>query len=511
MDTDAPVAAPARGKRAHAADDGGFLKGRHILGGRFLRGRRAKWLAFGLTPLLAVPLAVLFLPLPFLDGYIASVITERVSSQLACPGSLAQPPKVEVGGGRLVPQVLRKRLSEVRLAVPDITIGDTEHARFEATMRDVTQPEEGTTRVGSMDASITVPFANMPTAEGEPPTTYGRAEDGSLTVTTVSPAENAKNVTAKLYLKMELRGESVAAVPQKLRLFGRELPADQVRNLAGGERKQDLPDLPDGVAYKSITPRKDGVHVVLDGVATEPLSNLPKEVDGRAVSYSAKGGLLGISTALSIEPIVNVPLTIHTAPRLNGGTLTLVPQTVEILGANRQPDDLLARIVLGQINQESLSRKLPALPPGVTYRSVKVDSAGIKVAVGGTTIQPFSELSSGDGRPTTFSAEDGLLTATTKGGNPDGSPTPIVLYAKPRITGTTLDIAPQEIEMFGFLFPADNVLSQVRARETSYPLQALPTNLQYQGVEVAPEGLRITLSGKDVVLQKGGLTGGGSC
>ncbi|MEJ3749003.1 DUF2993 domain-containing protein [Actinomycetes bacterium KLBMP 9797] len=492
---------PERGRRARRA------KRTHAAGGPPRKGRRAKVFTVGLAMLLSAALAILFLPVPFLDGFLAGLVAERVSSQVACPGSLAQPPKVTVGGGRLVPQVLRQRISELRLSVPGVSIGGAQNATFDATLRDVSQPAEGTTRVGRMDASILVGFANMPSAPDEPPTTYGRAPDGSLTVQTVSPAENSKNVTAKLYLKMELRGESVAAVPQRLQLFGRTLPAADVKDLAGGARIQKLPDLPDGVTYKSITPRADGVHVVLNGTATEPLRNLPTEVDGRKVTYAAKDGLLGISTALSVPPIINVPLTIFTAPRLNGGTLTLVPQSVEILGANRPPTDVLARLVLDQINQESLGRKLPALPPGVRYQSVRVDAAGIKVAVGGTTVQPFSTLSSGDGRPTTFGAENGLLTATTKGGNPDGSPNPIVLYAKPRIDGTTLDIAPQQIEVFGILFPARNVLAQVRARDTSYPLQALPSGLTYQNVEVVPEGLKITLSGTNVTLQKGQLTG----
>ncbi len=495
MKTVVLAAVLTRAKRAYAA------------GGRLVKRRGAKLLAFGLGPLVVVPLAVLFLPLPFLDGYLAGLVAERVSSQVACPGSLAKPPRVTVEGGRLVPQLLRGRMSELRLSVPDVTIGDIRHAAVDATLRDVSQPEPGTTRVGSMEASIIVGFANMPTAPGAPPTTYGRAPDGSLTVKTVSPAEDAKNVTAKLFLKMELRGGSIVVVPQRLELFGRTLPAERVANLAGGERRHKLPDLPNGVTYRAITPRKDGLHVELGGVATEPLGNLPKEMDGRTVSYQARNGLLGISTTFGVKPIINVPLTIHTAPRLNGETLTLVPQSVEILGANRRPDDLLAKLVLGQVKPESLSRQLPALPPGVRYRSVSVDNAGIKVAVGGVTVRPFSELSTGDGRPTTFGAENGLLTATTKGANPDGSPTPIVLYANPRITGTKLDIAPQQIEMFGFLFPADSVLAQVRARETSYPLQALPTNLEYRSVEVLPQGLRITMSGKDVVLQKGQLTG----
>lgn len=474
-------------------------------------GRRVKLLVLILAPPLSALLSALMLPLPFLDGYLAGVVAERVSSQVACPGSLAQPPKVTVGGGRLVPQLLRRRLSELRLSLPDVTVGDTRHAALEATLRDVSQPEEGTTRAGSMDASITVGFANMPTAAGEPPTTYGQARDGLLSVKTTSPASNAKNVTAKLFLKMELRGESVAAVPQRLQMFGRTLPAGKVPDLAGGDRVQKLPELPDGVTYKSITPRKDGVHVALDGVALEPLSKLPREVDGRPVTYQAGNGLLDISTAFAIEPIVNVPLTIHTAPRLDNGTLTLVPRSVEILGADRPVDSFLSKIVLGQVKQESLSRKLPALPPGVRYRSVSVDRAGIKVAVGGVTVRPFSTLSAGDGRPTTFGAENGLLTAATKGGNPDGSPTPIVLYAKPTIAGTTLDIAPRQIEMFGFLFPAGDVLSQVRARKTAFPLPALPANLEYRGVEVLPGGLRIALSGRNVLLRKGQLTGGSAC
>jgi LmeA-like phospholipid-binding len=493
--TVAPAMARPRAKRAIAA------------GGRFLKGRGVKLVAFGLVALLGAGLVALALPLPFLESYLAGQVAERVSSEVACPGSPAKP-KVTVAGGRLVPQLLRGRMSELRLAVPDATVGDIRHAALDATLRDVSQPYPGTTRVGGMDASIVIGFANMPAVPGQPPTTYGRAPDGSLTVKTLSPAEDAKNVTAKLFLKMQLRGGSVVTVPQQLRLFGRTLPAERVADLAGGVRTQKLPDLPDGLAYRSVTPRKDGLHVELGGVATEPLANLPKEVDGRPVTYRARNGLLGISTALTVKPIINVPLTIHTAPRLTGATLSLVPQSVEILGANRRPDDFLAKLVLGQIKQESLRRQLPALPVGVRYRSVSVDGAGLKVVVGGVTVTPFSTLSTGDGRPTTFGAENGLLTATTKGGNPDGSATPIVLYAKPLIAGAKLNIAPKQIEMFGFLFPAGSVLSQVRARDTSYPLQALPTNLAYRGVEVLPQGLRITMSGKDVVLQKGQLTGG---
>ncbi|GIE78645.1 hypothetical protein Aph02nite_45950 [Actinoplanes philippinensis] len=112
--------------------------------------------------------------------------------------------------------------------------------------------------------------------------------------------------------------------------------------------------------------------------------------------------------------------------------------------------------MLSRIDEKDLTRKLPELPPGVRYRSVTVDPAG-------------------------------FLTASTKGSHQD---TRIRWYARPKITGNILDIAPQQIEMFGPRFPAD---------------------LTYRGVEVTPTGLLIHVEGKDVILAKGALGGGASC
>ena len=160
-----------------------------------------------------------------------------------------------------------------------------------------------------------------------------------------------------------------------------------------------------------------------------------------------------------------------------------------------------------QIKEQDLTRTLPALPSGVRYQSVAVDGGGIRVSVGGVTVEPFSELKQPAGaHPTTFGAEDGLLTATAKGGS--DSATPVVLLARPTITGSTLNIAPEQIEMFGTRFPAASVLAKVKTQQTAYPLQDLPANLTYRGVQVLPDGLRISLSGKDVILAKGSLTGG---
>ena len=446
--------------------------------------------------MVAAGLVVLTVPVPGLEGYLDRLAIERVRAQVACPGVLPRPAAVVVNG-RLAPQLLRGKLSDVRVSVPDVTLNGVPHAAFEGTLRDVTQPAPNRTHAQTMTAAITVGFANLPAPAG---TTYRRTADGGLTVSVDVPAKDAANVKATLYLAMSLQGETVRSVPQRLQIFGQTVPAAQVAELTGGVRTQKLPSLPPGVRYTSVTPQQDGLHVALSGVATTALSALPTDVGGRTVSYTTENGLLGIKTSA-----IGVPLTIFTTPRLDGSRLTLTPQTVRILGADRNTSDPLARLVLTQINQKDLTRALPALPSGVQYRSATVDASGLEVALGGVTVRPFSTLPQPDGRPTTFGAEGGLLTATAKGGT-DGA-TPIVLHAQPRIRGTVLDIAPDQIEMFGARFPAANVLAEVKAQQTTFGLQKLSTGLAYRGVDVLDRGLRIRLDGSNVTMARGSLTG----
>jgi len=491
-------AKPASGWRARAH------RAAHVAGP--LRRRWVAWTAGSVAVLVAAGLVVLTVPLPLLESYLNRVVTQRISSQVACPGVPAHA-QVALGGGRLLPQVLRRRLTEIRLTVPDATLNGVPHASFTATMRDVTQSAANRTHVGSMEAAITVGYANLPAPAGTARPTYHRAPDGGLAVDVLMPASADDNVEAKLFLKMRIDGETVRSVPQKFQIFGRTLPASQVSSLTGGTRTEQLPHLPDGVTYKSITPLSDGVHVALSGVSTNPLSTLPTQVGGHTVSYAAQNGLLGISTSVGVPPIINVPLTIFTAPRLDGSTLTLTPQKVHILGGDHPTTDLLGKLVLTQIKQQDLTRTLPALPAGVRYQSVAVDGGGIKVAVGGVTVEPFSSLKQPDAaHPTTFGAENGLLTATAKGGSDKA--TPVVLHAQPTIEDATLNIAPQQIDMFGVRFPAASVFAEVKAQQTAYPLQALPAGLAYQGVDVLAGGLRIRLGGADVTLAKGALAGG---
>ena len=244
-------------------------------------------------------------PVPGLEGYLAGQVEHRVADQVACPGVLSRPPAVTVGGGRLVPQVLRGRYAEIGIAVPDVTLSGVPHASFTGTMRDVCRPRTaGPTSAGWTGRSRSR-FENLPAPAGTSKPKFARAADGGLTVSVVMPAAAAANVRAKLFLSMRVRGETAESVPERLEIFGKTLPASQVGDLTGGVRKQQLPHLPAGVTYRSIVPRADGLHVALAGVSTTPLSTLPAKVGSNDVTYTAAGGQLGINTSIGLKPIVN--------------------------------------------------------------------------------------------------------------------------------------------------------------------------------------------------------------
>ncbi|HEY6796911.1 MAG TPA: hypothetical protein VI248_19750 [Kineosporiaceae bacterium] len=450
-------------------------------------------------------------PVPVLDSYLTHKVTAEIGGRTVCPGSTGPAPQITLGGGRLLPQLLHDRLAEIRLSAPDIPLGGARHTAFSASLAGVGPLRSGTPRAETLTASITTAFADMPPPPTGPHPTFSRAADGSLAISVVPAANQAKKVTSVLYLELRLRGDSVVAVPQRLRLFGHVLSAQKATEIGGGARSQKLPALPAGLHYTAIRPERDGLHVTLGGTVTTALSALPTHVGDRTVSYTTRNGLLGIATAIQVPPIIDEPLTIFTEPLLQGDRLTLVPRSVEILGSDRLPDDPIAAIVLSQVKAEDLTRTLPALPAGVRYTSVGVDETGVKVGVGGTTVRPLSDLPAPpDVAHAVFGAEDGLLTVTSRGMSTHSAAKPVVLYSVPTVVGTTLDLSPRTLELFGIRFTAAEVLPEIKIENTSYPLQKLAPGLSYAGVDVLPTALRINLKGSDVALTAG-LLGGGGC
>src|SRR4051812_17973419 len=192
----------------------------------------------------AAGMLVTAVPLPILEGFLSRQVMSRVSDQVACPGALAAPPKVTVAGGPLVPQVLRGNLQELRLSVPDARLGGVPHAAFVATMKNVSRPAGNSTHVGSIDATITVGFEYLPAQAGATMPSFRRAPDGGLTVDVVMPPEAAKNVRAKLFLRMAIVGETARSIPDKLEIFGQTIAASRVSDLTGGGPPGEPPPPP---------------------------------------------------------------------------------------------------------------------------------------------------------------------------------------------------------------------------------------------------------------------------
>ena len=431
---------------------------------------------------------------PFINGQLAQMVKQRVVAQLAVPGTTAQ--QVTLGGGWILPQVLAGRLTEIHVSLPSATMGGVKHASIAITLRGVSQAG-ATDHADSVDVAAKLPFASLP-AQGN--ASFARASDGLLQVTVPSNPKLAADQITRVFVKLELAGNTLTAVPQGILLFGKMLPASKASSVVGGSQVTRLPALPAGLAYQSVTPESDGLHIALGGISTTALSALPASVGGRAVSYTSSNGLLGISAKVSVL-VTSIPLTIWTQPTLTGNTLTLVPRSVQLLGENRSTSDPLAQLALSQVSQSQLTRKLPTLPAGVNYQSVSVDNQGIHVHVGGVTVQPFSSLPQST-PGAVFSAQNGLLVTTVKGEPANARPPATIMIARPTISGGTLVLQPQRFIILGTVFSASDVMSQIKIPGLRDPLPALPAHMAYTGIDVLPDGLLLNVSGESVTLTK---------
>jgi hypothetical protein len=471
------------------------------------RGRRRIRGIVGVVALIccAALLWVAFLPVPPLDRYIAATVAKRVADQFTCASASGAGPKVTVRTDRpAIRTVLSGRVPEVTVTVPDVNVGGVDRVLFTSTLRGLSQPSAKASHADSVESALTIGFANLPIPPGQPQVKFHSGAAGTLILDTTSAPGSAGNVRATVFLRLALRGETLVTTPEKTRLFGRTIPADKVAQLTGGERRIALPHLPEGLRYRSVVTGRDGLQVSLGGVVNTPLTALPAKVDGRALGYTAEKGLLGITSTLAKLPLLPDPtVTILTQPTLGNGVVTLVPRTVRTLGADQSPNGVIGKLVLSQVSPDSLRQKLPALPTGVRYQSVSVDGGGIKVAVGGTTVQPYRKLPAPAGvSDAVFGTEGGFLTVSAKSAK-GGAATAVQLVARPAIKGNVLSLRPSQIRMFGTTFPAADVLANIATPTMTFPLQAPPTNLEYQAVEVLPDGLRIHMRGSDVTIPAG--------
>ncbi|WBB81227.1 DUF2993 domain-containing protein [Micromonospora sp. WMMD882] len=106
---------------------------------------------------------------------------------------------------------------------------------------------------------------------------------------------------------------------------------------------------------------------------------LPTEVAGRQVRYRAVNGLLGIDTDAAVAG-QRLPVTVLARPTVADRRLTVTPTEIEVLGVRRSAGPgIVDRITGGR----DLSRPLPDLPEGLTWRGVDVVDDGLRLSLSG--------------------------------------------------------------------------------------------------------------------------------
>jgi hypothetical protein len=120
-------------------------------------------------------------------------------------------------------------------------------------------------------------------------------------------------------------------------------------------------------------------HVDVDVTVGYPF--LPAEVAGHHVTYRAAGGLLAVDTALTVSGH-QVPVTILADTAISGNAVTVTAREIEVLGV-RVPTSALAG---GTAIDPGLSRPLPALPAGLSYRSLTATDGGLRLTIAGDDI-----------------------------------------------------------------------------------------------------------------------------
>lgn len=192
-------------------------------------------------------LLVLLLVADRAGAYVATrVVEDRYRAETGAEAQAA------VRGFPFLTQALARRLDDVELRAPsaklrgqDVTVSDVR-----ASARDVQALSGDSARLGSLDASALVPFAEAERAFGLPAGSLRRTPDGRL--------------------DLSAAGFSVQLGPEDVRLEGRSLVVDPdlpafARALVELPLRLDLPGLPEGVVLRDLGVEEDGLRVRATG------------------------------------------------------------------------------------------------------------------------------------------------------------------------------------------------------------------------------------------------------
>ncbi|MFC8849652.1 MULTISPECIES: DUF2993 domain-containing protein [unclassified Micromonospora] len=181
------------------------------------------------------------------------------------------------------------------------------------------------------------------------------------------------------------------------------------------------------------------------------------------------------------------------------GVLTGEVSRVTVGATDVRRGDLRAAEVDAELSRVRLPGEQPA----------RIGALDLRIKVG------FDALPGTVGdRPVSFRGVGGLLAVETTVPLA-GQQLPVTVFARPAIDAGRLTITPTEIEVLGMRRSAGAGLVDrlTGGRDLSRPLPTLPAGLSWQGVDVADDGLRLSLTGHDLTLPGGGGDGrrAGTC
>ncbi|MDY7090912.1 MAG: DUF2993 domain-containing protein [Actinomycetota bacterium] len=291
----------------------------------------------------AVAAGVLALPAAA-DRIAASVVEHRLASRLQCAAGLETAPDVHLGGFPALTQLASQSLDEIRVQARDVALPKITVGRLEAEAEHVSLTG-GSVGAGAVTVDATIPYDEFSglaglgsgkkkgsgedngsgfedggpsdTASGSPsdaasgsdggaesggvPGTGGGGKRGGLTAgdMRVVGADDAQRLVlqaevtvrglrlpATVYADVALTGDRLTVTPVEVELssVGLRLPASRLPAAASQARTVDLPALPGGLAYRSVTPAADGLRVVAGG------TDLRLEPNGKIKSDKTCGG-----------------------------------------------------------------------------------------------------------------------------------------------------------------------------------------------------------------------------
>jgi hypothetical protein len=207
------------------------------------------------------------------DRLAAHAAAGTVADRLACAAGLEHPPSVTLGGFPFLTQAAAGRYSEVDVLARDVRRADVTIDAVRADLHDVSLSAGNRFSAGRVGIDATVGYQALPAEVNGRQLSY-QAAGGLLAVSTTTILAG-RSVPVTILAELAIAGSRLTITPRQIEVLGVRVPAGPVLSGMGApDLSRDLPALPAGLRYESLTAGADGVHVRITGdhvTATPPV------------------------------------------------------------------------------------------------------------------------------------------------------------------------------------------------------------------------------------------------